>query len=143
MDRSFRNVLQKIVNESDENKAMMISRSLSDLMPIFRKIDDDTDGAAIVFGIMSGAVGADGKLSGSEVAVVSAVMKALGVSWSTREIVDMITGSNLNQAKKLLVRLSGVLGPEEKASLITMVAAVCAIDDRISHEEVDLLESLL
>lgn len=140
---TFEEMLQEMVNLSDEQKLSMIIDAYKKLLPTLQTLDPKTNGMALTLGIMSTAVGADGKLHVKEFAVIGALLKACGATASDEQILKMIQASTSKEALDMVVTLGGILDADGKAALVTFIAGLCSIDDQISREEAILIAGVL
>ena len=143
MGKSFRDTLQELVNLSDEDKLKCALGAYQDLLPALTRFDSDSNGLVLSIAIMGTAAAADGKLTAQELAFIMALAKSRGLELSLEQTVELIKQSADKDGFELIRSLSGALEDEKKAALVLFVATICALDDRISQEEVKYLESLL
>ena len=140
---TFREILQDIVNKSDEDKLRLALQALSNLRPVLAQLDKETNGVRLVCAILSTAAAADGKLSGLEFSLISSVMEAERVKLSQDEVLSLVRNYGNRNGYALIQKVSQVLPTDNKGDLVIAVAAVCALDDRISSDELKFIESLL
>ena len=57
-------------------------------------------------------------------------------------MLDLIKKFNKQESYEMIKSMAKVLNTEDKASLITLVAAICSMDDKFSKEEVALIAAL-
>ncbi|MBQ6595888.1 MAG: TerB family tellurite resistance protein [Clostridia bacterium] len=141
MDRKIRKTLQKIVNLSDRDKIGLAVDAFKALLPTLRKLDPDHRGVVLICTIFGTAAAADGKLSGQEYALIAGLMKAeTGAELGPNEVVELLKAASNNY--RLIQKLAEALPSSEQANLITLIAVICSIDNTISSEEMDFIESL-
>lgn len=140
---TFREILQDIVNKSDEDKLRLALTALSNLRPVLAQLDKETNGVRLVCAILSTAAAADGKLSGIEYSLIENVMKAEHVTLSQDEILSLVRNYGNKNGYELIQKVSQVLPSSNKGDLVIAIASVCALDDRISSDELHFIESLL
>ncbi len=135
--------LQQIVDLSDKDKTALFKDSYHELLPIFRQVDPDTKGLSFISEIIGTAASADGKVDPSEMRIMKIVTESADIKLTDQEIESLILESGSPDIKEGIVRLSAVLSPSLKAHLFMMTACVCALDDRISSSEIDLIADFL
>ncbi len=141
MDREFRNTLQRIVNLSDEAKVNMAMDAFREILPALRRFDAEHRGVYLMCTVFGTSAAADGKLSAAEFALISGMMKIeTGVELEYDKVLGLVK-SAANQYR-LMQQLSEVLTKDERTNLLLLVSAICSIDDTISKEEIDFIESL-
>ena len=140
---SFTDAMQEIVNLSEEEKVRLAGNSFLSLMPHLAQFDEKNKGLTLVLAIFGASAGADGKLTHSEVALIRAITNAIGMKLSDENVLELVKASTKEDGYKMISSLSGILDDEGRASLITLVASICAIDDTLSKEELAFIASLL
>ena len=141
MDREFRNTLQRIVNLSDEAKVRMAMDAFEEILPALKRFDAEHRGVYLMCTVFGTAAAADGKLSETEYALISGMMKIeTGVELDYSQVLGLVK-SAANQYR-LMQQLSGAMTKNERTNLLMLVAAICSIDDTITKEEIDFIESL-
>ncbi len=138
----FRSTLQGIVNLSTEDKLKLAITSYTELLPELKKLDSKNNGIALVLAIIGSTVGADGKISSQEAAFILALFKAHGVELTTEDVKKLVINHSGDNWRDLVTKVCSVMPSDKQARLIAFVAAICAIDDRISKEEVSFLADL-
>ena len=143
MNQSFRDMLQQLVNLSQEEKITCGVKAYQTLLPALRRYDKDTEGLVLTIAIMGTAAASDGKLVAQEMAFIMALAKARGVELTVEQAADMVKSSADKDGFEMIRNLAGALDGEERSALIVFVATICALDDSITAKEIDYLESLL
>ena len=143
INMTFRDILQNIVNYSTEQKISMAVECYASLLPTLASIDKDTNGLVLLTSIFGTAVAADGQVTPEEAAFISAMLKALKINVSYDDVIKLIKNSSSVQDYELIHTLAGALNSKQKADLVTFVACICSIDDRISKEEYAYLSLLM
>jgi len=138
----FKETLQQIVNLPTEAKVKMAVESYVKLLPVLQAIDKDNNGAGLIVAVIATAVGADGKVTKEERAFVQALFKAHKVELSDADVDKMVKNYTGDDWRGLVSKLAGILNPESKAHLALLCAAICAIDNTISKDEVAFLASI-
>lgn len=142
MDQNLRGVLQQIVNLSDSDKISLALDSIKDIAPELKANFSDEKCSEIIIAVISTAAAADGKLSVQEFALVKSFLEAGGLELEQEKIVRMIADFSQKEAYQMVHALNRILSSDGQASLITLVAAVCAIDDKIDSNEIAYLSDL-
>ncbi len=143
MSPSFDELLQDLVNKSDEEKLDIAIDSYRDLLPVLQEIDPETDGIFMTMVIMGVAAGADGKLTVGEERFIRALMEVSGVPMTEEKILAIVKNGTNEEAYDVVRALRDRLNTSGAGSLISFIAAICSMDDTISREEVALIRSLL
>lgn len=136
-------MLQDIVNLSDEDKLRLFKESYLELLPVFKEVDPQTQGLSFISEIIGTAAAADGQLDSSEIRIMRIVTDASGLHLTDAQLTSLILDSGTEHVREQLVRLSEVLDPELRARLVMLTAVVCSLDDRINEKEIDLIASLM
>lgn len=141
---AFREQLQKIVNLTDDEKIGLALESIRELAPEIRRYsDDDSKVTGTIIAIFATSIAADGKLNAQELALIHAFLDTAGIEIKdVDELVALIRACSTNEAYDLVRTLNKILSVDGQASLITLVAAICAIDDKIESNEVAYLNDL-
>ena len=139
---SLNDLLQTMVNWPQEKKISAAVDSFVSLMPTLAKYDQKTKGLTLLMGVLSATVCADGKLHSTEFAMVASILEVSGLKLSQDEVLDLIKKFNKQESYEMIKSMAKVLNTEDKASLITLVAAICSMDDKFSKEEVALIAAL-
>lgn len=142
MDNQFRAALQEVVNLSAEDKIALAYSSIQKLGPEIAERFDQKKANLMILAIFSTSVAADGKLTQEEFSLVKAFLRAAKSEMDEEAIVRMIADLSSNDAYAAVLSLNKVLSPEGQSSLMALVAAVCAIDDRIETSEIAFLTDL-
>ena len=142
MDNNLKSALQQIVDLSTEDKIGLALDSFKNLIPEIKKYFDDKQTSVLVLTIFASSVAADGKISREEFALVKSFFMALEIEMSDEDIVKMIADIATSGAYDAVKKLNTLLSPEGKAYLVSLVAAICAIDNKIAPQEVSYLEDL-
>ena len=142
MDNQFRAALQEVVNLSAEDKIALAYSSIQKLGPEIAERFDQKKANLMILAIFSTSVAADGKLTQEEFSLVKAFLRAAKSEMDEEAIVRMIADLSSNDAYAAVLSLNKVLSPEGQSSLMALVAAVCAIDDRIETSEIAYLTDL-
>ena len=140
---SFTDAMQEIVNLSDENKVKLAGGSFLELMRPLAEFDKEYKGLRLILPIFGASAGADGKLTSSESALIRAITSAVGLELSEEKVLDLVKTSTRQETYDMMTSLSKVLDNDGRAALVHLVAALCAIDDKMSKEELALIASLL
>ncbi len=143
MNQAFRDMLQQLVNLSEEEKVLCGIKAYQGVLPALKRFDPDTEGLVLTIAIMGTAAASDGKLTGQEMAFIMALAKTRGRELSLDEAAELVKSSVEKDGFELIRSLSGALDGEERSALVVFVAAICALDDSITAKEIDYLESLL
>ena len=139
---AFDEALQKIVNMSDEEKIDMACDSYAKIFPVCKQIDPEYSGAMVVCQIFGTAAAADGKLSDKENALLKAMFNAQGAEMDDNDIMNIMRKIDGN-SYSFIEQLAKQLKDEYRFALVSLIAAICAIDDRIAADEVGFIRSLL
>lgn len=142
MDNQFRAALQEVVNLSAEDKIALAYSSIQKLAPEIAERFDQKKVNLMILAIFSTSVAADGKLTQEEFSLVKAFLRAAKSEMDEEAIVRMLADLSSNDAYAAVLSLNKVLSPEGQSSLMALVAAVCAIDDRIETSEIAFLTDL-
>ena len=142
MDNQFRAALQEVVNLSAEDKIALAYSSIQKLAPEIAERFDQKKANLMILAIFSTSVAADGKLIQEEFSLVKAFLRAAKSEMDEEAIVRMLADLSSNDAYAAVLSLNKVLSPEGQSSLMALVAAVCAIDDRIETSEIAFLTDL-
>ena len=142
MDNNFKKVLQSIVNLETEKKISLAVSAIGDIAPELQKHFDSAQSAKIIVAIFATSVAADGKLNSNEFALFKSFMNAMGIKMSDDEYVKLISNFSDKDSYQAIHALNKILTADGKASLVMLVAAICAIDDRIDPNETSFLEDL-
>ena len=143
---TFNELLQDLVNKSDEEKMSLIASNFKDIYPKLIKFDDepDSDGHYTTMIILACAVCADGELDQFEAAVVSSIMGAIGYDIPESKLADIMRGITKELSiYEVMADFMDTLNTDERASLCVLVAAICAIDDKLTKNEVALIRDLM
>lgn len=141
MDRRMRKALQEIVNLSEERKLFLALDSFQTLLPAFGRFDPAHRGVYLICTVFSTAAAADGTLTTQEYALIAALMKAeTGSDFSRDEVLELVKAAG--NKYHIIQQLAESLNDDEKAKLITLIAVICSIDDTITKEEIDYIDSL-
>lgn len=142
MDNQFRAALQEVVKLSAEDKIALAYSSIQKLGPEIAERFDQKKANLMILAIFSTSVAADGKLTQEEFSLVKAFLRAAKSEMDEEAIVRMLADLSSNDAYAAVLSLNKVLSPEGQSSLMALVAAVCAIDDRIETSEIAFLTDL-
>ena len=143
MEKTFRDMLQEIVNMDEEDKLKCGLGAYGDLAPALARFDTETNGLALAITIMGTAAAADGTLTTEEIAFLMALSKSEGMELTVEEAAGLVKKTASKDKYQLIQHLAQALEPNEHAALVLFVATLCALDDRISAEEIAYIESLL
>ena len=138
----LRSVLQDLVNKSESEKVEIAARSYLELLPTLKKYDFKNNGLGLLWGILSSAISADGQLNNEEYRLASAIMSVEGLDMSHSDMLGMIQKYQSQETYQMVQKLSEILNGDDKDSLIVLVAAICAVDDRINPDEFKFIDSL-
>jgi uncharacterized tellurite resistance protein B-like protein len=142
MDNNLREALQQIVNLSEEDKIRLAFDSMKGLAPEITKIVESGNIAVAILSIFATSVAADGKLTGEEYSLVHAFLKLLKIEMDDEKMVAMIKDLSSDEAYRAVLSLSKVLSEQGQAYLVSLVAVICAIDDRIDSSEIKYISDL-
>ena len=142
MDNQLKSALQDIVNLSVEDKLGLAFTSIKGLVPEISKHFTNEQASIVIVSIFSTAVAADGKLSKEEYALVKAFLQTFDIDMDDDTLMNMIKDLSTKEAYAAVLSLSKILSTEGQAYLVSLVAAICAIDDRIEPSEVAFLSDL-
>ena len=140
---SLRVILQELVDKSFEEKLSIIRDSYKDLKPALSELDEKTKGLSFVADIIGTAASADVSYDPREITILRTVMDTAGLDFSDSDLEKILKDSGTEGVRKMVTALSDMLEPGLRGSLILMIAAVCACDDKISTEEIDLISRLV
>ena len=143
---SINQILQDLVNKSDEEKMSLIASNYKDIYRKLIQFDDepDGDGHYTTMIILAAAVCADGQLDPYEAAVVSSIMGAIGYNIPESKLPEIFRNIASDcDVYEILANFMSTLDNEEKASLAVFIAAVCSIDDKLTKNEVALIKDML
>ena len=133
---SFNDILQDMVNKDYKELVAFAKLAIVDIMPECKKIDDKHDGMFMLMSMLLTGIGADGKLSNLE-----------------RDFLIDVTGLNNSQISEFIklydsrmvaltdTFVDGLTGKAQAAAL-TLIIAICAIDETIKREETALIRKL-
>ncbi len=140
----FNDTLQQIVNMDTEEKIHLAADSFFTLQPVFEAVDPEYKGMTIVYALLGTVLVADEQLSPEELGFAKGMLSAIGEERSDDEIVSLCeyTAKTYGQAYEIIRSFREKLTDDGVTELITFVAALCSIDDRISADEVKLIKSL-
>ena len=140
----FNDTLQQIVNMDTEEKIHLAADSFFTLQPAFEAVDPEYKGMTIVYALLGTVLVADEELSPEELGFAKGMLSAIGEERSDDEIVSLCeyTAKTYGQAYDIIRSFREKLTDDGVTELITFVAALCSIDDRISADEVKLIKSL-
>ena len=142
MDNNLREALQQIVNLSEEDKIRLAFDSMKGLAPEITKIVESGNIAVAILSIFATSVAADGKLTGEEYSLVHAFLKLFKIEMDDEKMVAMIKDLSSDEAYRAVLSLSKVLSEQGQAYLVSLVAVICAIDDRIDSSEITFISDL-
>ena len=142
MSNDFKEVLQRIVNMPFEDKIGLALTAIKNLAPELTKRFDKDKATILILTIFSTSVAADGKLTKEEFVLVKAFLSAAGAEIPDEKLVEMLADLSGNDAYTAINALSKGLSVDGQANLVSLVAAVCAIDDRINPSEVAFLSDI-
>ena len=142
MDNNLREALQQIVNLSEDDKIRLAFDSMKGLAPEITKIVESGNIAVAILSIFATSVAADGKLTGEEYSLVHAFLKLFKIEMDDEKMVAMIKDLSSDEAYRAVLSLSKVLSEQGQACLVSLVAVICAIDDRIDSSEITFISDL-
>lgn len=141
----IREALQELVNLSLEEKLEDAGKYFAAIWPELRRLDPEYDGKILLYYILGTAAGADGGLTEDEAAMVNAVMSAIDVEWDVEDTVKMMRNVANNDGYETVKNLVRAFNPDLTSDLISFIATICAIDDRVKASEqqfiIDLVEA--
>ena len=140
----FEGAMQRLVNRSEEEKIQIIIESYMKIYPLLKRIDPEHEGMMLVYYILGTAIAADGVVTSEERAIVSAIHEKIhGVRISDNEIMSMAENSSDRDSYGLIKALCEQLDSDTKAELITLIAAICSLDDELDPNELQFIFDLL
>ena len=142
MDNNLREALQQIVNLSEDDKIRLAFDSMKGLAPEITKIVESGNIAVAILSTFATSVAADGKLTGEEYSLVHAFLKLFKIEMDDEKMVAMIKDLSSDEAYRAVLSLSKVLSEQGQAYLVSLVAVICAIDDRIDSSEITFISDL-
>lgn len=142
MDNNLREALQQIVNLSEDDKLRLAFDSMKGLAPEITKIVESDNIAVAILSIFATSVAADGKLTGEEYSLVHAFLKMFKIEMDDERMVAMLKDLSSDEAYRAVLSLSKVLSEQGQAYLVSLVAVICAIDDRIDSSEIKYISDL-
>ena len=142
MDNNLREALQQIVNLSEDDKIRLAFDSMKGLAPEITKIVESGNIAVAILSIFATSVAADGKLTGEEYSLVHAFLKLFKIEMDDEKMVAMIKDLSSDEAYRAVLSLSKILSEQGQAYLVSLVAVICAIDDRIDSSEITFISDL-
>ncbi len=142
MDNNLREALQQIVNLSEEDKIRLAFDSMKGLAPEITKIVESDNIAVAILSIFATSVAADGKLTGEEYSLVHAFLKLFKIEMDDEKMVAMLKDLSSDEAYRAVLSLSKILSEQGQAYLVSLVAVICAIDDRIDSSEITFISDL-
>ena len=142
MDYQLKEALQQIVNLSDEDKIRLAFDSMKGLAPEITKVVESDNIAVAILSIFATSVAADGKLTGQEYALVHAFLKMFKIEMDDERMAAMLKDLSSSEAYRAVLSLSKVLSEQGQAYLVSLVAVICAIDDRIDSSEIAFISDL-
>ena len=135
--------MQDLVNLSTEEKLDQAAEYFSAIWPELRRLDPEYDGKILLYYILGTAVGADGQLTESEAALMNAVMDAVDVEWSVDDTIKMMENVADRDGYDTVKKLVHAFDEDLQADLISFIAVICAIDDRIKVSEQSFILDLI
>lgn len=138
----MREALQQIVNLSEEDKIRLAFDSMKGLAPEITKIVESDNIAVAILSIFATSVAADGKLTGEEYSLVHAFLKLFKIEMDDEKMVAMLKDLSSDEAYRAVLSLSKILSEQGQAYLVSLVAVICAIDDRIDSSEITFISDL-
>ena len=142
MNNEFKKVLQSIVNLETEQKVGLALTAVKDLVPEITKQFNSEKASHLLLAVFSTAISADGKLNSNEFAIIKGFLDAVDIKLTDEQVVKIIADYSGKEAYEAILALNHILSADGKSNLIALVAAVCAIDDRIDPNEVSYLDAL-
>ena len=140
----FEERLQNLVNQDDETKVQIAANCFMELYPTFKAVDPDHDGLVVISAVLSTAAAADGQLNKAELALISALYKAIKKPLDQDQIISLVRDAAGSEGAYDIVKtVRGMLDDEGAALLVNLIAAIAAIDDSISRSEVAYLADLI
>ena len=133
----FSDTLQSIVNEDYSTLVKLSKSAISDLIPVCKKLDSDNNGAMVLSAILLAAIGADGKLSALEQRFLGDILDM------TPSQIDKYTDLYSGKEEALVEKLADVLNADLTASLVMLIACICAVDETITRDETAFIAKLL
>ena len=142
MNNEFKKVLQSIVNLETEQKVGLALTAVKELVPEITKQFDSEKASRLLLAVFFTAISADGKLNSNEFAIIKGFLDAVDIKLTDEQVVKIIADYSGKEAYEAILALNHILSADGKSNLIALVAAVCAIDDRIDPNEVSYLDAL-
>ena len=142
MDNNLREALQQIVNLSEDDKLRLAFDSMKGLAPEITKVVESDNIAVAILSIFATSVAADGKLTGEEYSLVHAFLKLFKIEMDDEKMVAMLKDLSSDEAYRAVLSLSKILSEQGQAYLVSLVAVICAIDDRIDSSEITFISDL-
>ena len=142
MDNNLREALQQIVNLSEDDKIRLAFDSMKGLAPEITKIVESGNIAVAILSIFATSVAADGKLTGGEYSLVHAFLKLFKIEMDDEKMLAMLKDLSSDEAYRAVLSLSKILSEQGQAYLVSLVAVICAIDDRIDSSEITFISDL-
>lgn len=112
------------------------------LAPEITKIVESDNIAVAILSIFATSVAADGKLTGEEYSLVHAFLKLFKIEMDDEKMVAMLKDLSSDEAYRAVLSLSKILSEQGQAYLVSLVAVICAIDDRIDSSEITFISDL-
>ncbi len=142
---SFTEILQTFVNLPTEAKIGLATDAFENLQPVFEHLDPRTNGMKYVYALLGAGMIVDGKLSQAEIDFARAMLRKVGRSFTEEEIVELCRQSANMSVRifEVVKELRSHLNLNGSNELTTFMAAFCALDDKITKEEIELIGSLL
>ncbi len=135
--KSFSEMLQNFVNEDYDSLVLIAKQAIAAILPTCMQVDPENQGYMMLSSIILSAIGSDGKLSGKEKRFIK---DCLGLN---KEQIEQYIGLYDKRMEELVDRFADDISTEVGGNTITLVAAIAACDETISHEESAFILKLL
>ena len=136
---TFEEVLQGMEGLSTERKIEAAVDSYMKLVPLLKDFDPVGGGLVLFNVILSAAASADGVVSEAERELIGALYAAMDVELNDEEITALVKACNDTNAVKLVKGFASLLTEEQMETLMTFLAAIFSIDERVTREEYAML----
>ena len=134
---SLNEMLQEMVNKDYDELVAFAQRAMVEVMPSCKAVDPDNNGILMLTSLILTAVAADGVLTGLE-------RKMLGeVTGLSNDAIDKMISMYDSRMVDLADRFVDNMGEDVKGHALMLILAFVAVDEKISKEEVRLVQKLL
>ena len=129
------NFMQRLVNEDYDTLLEYARISVGKLMPVFKVVDPDHEGALMFVLLVRTALGADGTLTALE---RKFVCEAFSLSEDSFKTILAMDG---NEA--LVDKFADALPSEQHADVVMLITTIAACDKTITRDEAAFIERVL